>query len=522
MDGKTTGKVYLVGAGPGAPEYLSLRAAEVLGLADVLVYDNLVGESILERFAPEARKIYVGKEAGKHTKTQEEICALLVALASSHDAIVRLKGGDPYVFGRGAEEAEALREAGIPFEVVPGITAAQGAAATAGIPLTHRAHNASLALVTGHEDPTKGASVLDYEALARSGHVVFYMGVGRLKTIAKELVDKGLPPDTPAAVVRNATLPDQEKVTGTASDIAARSEASGIRPPALVFFGPNAASDSLDWFTARPLFGATVVVTRSRAQASALSTRFSALGARVIEFPVLEIVPATGEALGKVDEAARSLSDWDWIVFTSTNGVDVFLDRLRTLDLDARAFAGVRIGAIGEATAARLGASGLVPDFVPSRFTTRDFCREFFSRGFENSNRFLLARAREANPELARALREKEASVTELTLYDTRPAEGGTAKVKDLFRRGAVTWVTFTSSSTVRNFRERVGAEDFGAFSRLARYASIGPVTSATLREFGVEPAVEGTEHTIPGLVDAILGAGPRREGDDTKRGSPK
>jgi uroporphyrinogen III methyltransferase/synthase len=509
MDEMKSGTVFLVGAGPGAPGYLSLRASEVLGLADVLVYDNLVGASIPERFAPRAKKIYVGKEAGKHVKTQGEICTLLVELASKHRTVVRLKGGDPYLFGRGAEEAEILHEAGIPFEVVPGITAAQGAAATAGIPLTHRAHNASLALVTGHEDPTKESSTLDYEALARCGHVVFYMGVGRLKAVASELMERGMPPDTPAAVVRNATLPDQQKVTGTVSDIAERSEASGIRPPALVFIGSNAASDGLDWFTARPLFGETVVVTRSRAQASVLSARLERLGARVVEFPVLEIVPVTGEELRLVDEAVRSLSHWDWIVFTSTNGVDILRDRLRAAKLDARAFAGVKIGAIGAATADRLEASGLVPDFVPTRFTTGDFCREFFERGLEKGGPYLLARAREANPELAAELRAREARVTELTLYDTRPGGGDADDVKALLRADTAAWVTFTSSSTVRYFQTRVGAGDFEAFSRHARYASIGPVTSTTMREFGVEPAVEARVHTIDGLVDAILDARP-------------
>ncbi|MHC4779191.1 MAG: uroporphyrinogen-III synthase, partial [Planctomycetota bacterium] len=403
--------------------------------------------------------------------------------------------------------------------VVPGITAAQGAAATAGIPLTHRANNASVALVTGHEDPTKESSTLDYEGLARCGQIVFYMGVGRLEAIASELVEKGLPPDTPAAIVRNATLPDQEKIVGTLSNIASRSEESGIRPPALVFVGANAASGGLDWFTQRPLFGAGVVVTRSRAQASALSAHLEALGARVTEFPAIEIAPVTGTELRRVDEAARTLGEWDWVIFTSTNGVDVFMDRLRRKGLDSRAFSSAQIGAIGAATAKRLRDSGLVPDFMPSRFTTASFCREFFDGGFDTTGRFLLARAREANPELAGELRSRGADVTELPLYDTRPGGSDAAGMKELMKREAVDWVTFTSSSTVRNFRDCVGEKDFTAFSTMARYASIGPITSDTLRGYGVEPAVEAEEHTIPGLVEAITEASAGTGSAESTRG---
>ncbi len=499
------GTVYLVGAGPGAPDYLTLRAADLLGRADVVVYDNLVGEGILEHFAPGARAVYVGKQAGRHTKSQEEIGDLLVTLAGKHDAVVRLKGGDPYIFGRGAEEASVLREAGVRFETVPGVTAAQGASATAGIPLTHRETNASVTLVTGHEDPTKKASTLDYEALARCGALVFYMGVGRLAAIASALVDRGLSPDTPAMIVRNATLSDQQTVAGTVADIARRASEAGIRPPALVFIGTTVSyQPALDWFSGRPLFGRAVVVTRARAQASVLSDRLRGLGARVVEFPSIEIRPVAGKEREKIDRTARSLSRWDWIVFTSVNGVEIFRDRLLALGLDARAFAGLRLVAIGPATGERLETYGLRPDFLPSRYTSEALAAGLPAKVFAGAPRFLLARAREGNPQLARDLRKRGARVSELVLYDTVPARTPAGPVKKRLRDGTVDAVTFTSSSTVRYFQERVGPRNFKTFSKKTAYVSIGPVTSQTIRDLGAEPAAEARTHTIPGLVQTL------------------
>jgi uroporphyrinogen III methyltransferase/synthase len=495
-----------VGAGPGAPEYLTLRAADVLSRAEAVVFDNLVAERILDRLHPSARRIYVGKKPGHHSKTQDEICALLVKLASRHSTIVRLKGGDPYIFGRGAEEAEVLAREGIPFEVVPGITAAQGASATAGVPLTHRVHNAAVTLVTGHEDPTKPASSLDYDALARVGHLVFYMGVGRLKAITETLVQKGLSKTTPAILVRRATLPDQATVEAPLGEIARLATEAGLKPPALLFVGPNATpARSLTWFAERPLFGKTVVVTRARAQASELSILLADRGAETLEFPTIEIRPVTGKEKEKVDRTLRALAKWDWVIFTSVNGVDIFMERLLATGRDARALHGLRIGAVGPATAKRLTVFGLRPDFIPTRFTTEAIVEEIHKARFTEGTRVLLARAREANPGLKKGLKERKARVSELVLYDTVPAPGRSKPAFDRLREGRVDAVTFTSSSTVRFFRQKVGVRNFRTFSRTARYVSIGPVTSATLREYGVDPAAEAREHTLTGLVASVM-----------------
>ncbi|MCU0722517.1 MAG: uroporphyrinogen-III C-methyltransferase [Planctomycetes bacterium] len=500
-----SGKVFVAGAGPGHPGYLTLRAVEALRAADVVVYDNLVSEAALGHVPPGALRIYAGKRPGRHSMKQEEISRLLVELARKHRTVVRLKGGDPLIFGRGAEEAEALAAAGVPFEIVPGVSAAQGCGATAGVPLTRRGFNESVTFATGHEDPEKGGSTLDFGALARSEHLVLYMGVGRLRAIAGKLVGRGMAPGTPAAVVASGTLPGQRTVRAPLASIADATERAGVEPPALVFVGPNAAPGlGLDWFESRPLFGRTVAVVRSRAQASTLSAALEELGARALEFPVIRIEPVAGAELRRVDRAVRSLRRWDWVLFASVTGVDLVRERLAAAGLDARAFGNSKAGAIGPATAERLRGLGIVPDFVPAKYTTADFADGLVSSGIGRGSRVLLARARLGEPELAAALKRSGAAVTDLPLYDTLPLRGGEAEMKKALREGRIHAVAFTSSSTARHFLDRVGPRNFRDFSRKALYASIGPATSAQLRALGAEPGVEASEHTIPGLVRAI------------------
>ncbi len=369
-----SGFVSLIGAGPGDPDLLTLRGAEALASADVVVYDYLANPALLVHAPPGAERIYVGKKAGSHTLSQDEISALLVKFALAGQRVARLKGGDPFVFGRGGEEALALVEAGVSFEVVPGVTSAVAAPAYAGIPVTHRGLASSFAVITGHEDPTKEESAVDWPRLATGvDTLVFLMGVGNLPRIVEQLLAHGRPADTPVALVRWGTMPDQQTVSGTLVDITEKVKAAGLRPPAVTVVGPVAElREHLCWFEKRPLFGQRVLVTRTRQQASALSAQLRALGAEAIELPTIRIAPP--EDWAPLDATIATLAVFDWIVFTSVNGVGHFWARLEAAGLDARALHGVRLAAIGPATAAELEARGLRADYVPDEVRGRG-CR---------------------------------------------------------------------------------------------------------------------------------------------------
>jgi uroporphyrinogen III methyltransferase / synthase len=480
--------VYLVGAGPGDPGLLTVRGADVLGRADVVVYDRLVHPSLLDLAPSGAERVYVGKAPGAAEMDQGDINALLVERGRAGQAVVRLKGGDPFVFGRGGEEAEALAAARVPFEVVPGITSAIGAPAYAGIPVTHRGASTHFTVVTGHEDPAKGADQVDWNALAKSGGtLVILMGAGRVGEIGARLVAGGLPPETPVAAVRNGTRADQETVRATLATVGD----AGVKAPAAIVVGEVAGLD-LSWFESRPLFGRAIVVTRAREQASELRHRLEGLGAEVIELPAIAIEP--------VDFEVPELDGYGWLVFTSANGVTAFFDRgIGPLGLDARAIAGVRIAAIGPRTSGALADRGLRPDLVPERFVAESLL-DAFPPPVADGERVLLARAERARDVLPAGLSERGYEVDVLAVYRTVSAQTDPDTV-DRVRRGGVDALTFTSSSTVTNFCDLLGAIP----DPQPLVASIGPVTSKTAKERGLRVDVEAAEHTIDGLVDAVL-----------------
>jgi uroporphyrinogen III methyltransferase/synthase len=462
----------------------------LIGRADVIVYDRLIPASALGGARADAELLYAGKEGGGPSMPQAEIERLLIEHGRAGRDVVRLKGGDPFVFGRGGEEAEALREAGIAFEIVPGVTAGVAASAFAGIPVTHRDAASAVAFVTGHEDPDKPESALDWDALgAFPGTLVVYMGVRRLDAITERLIAGGRAPDEPAALVQRGTLPDQRVVTGTLASIAAVATAEGVRAPAIAIFGPVVGLNGrLSWFERPPLAGRRVAVTRARAQASGLAARLRALGAEVIEAPAIRIVP--------LDGPAPDLERYDLVCLTSPNGVRVLFDRILRDGCDARGFAASRVAAIGPGTAAALAERGIVADVVPERFVAEGLLDALANVPVR---RALIARAADARDTLVDGLRARGADVDVVALYETVAEELSESQLADIARAD---YVTFTSSSTVRYFFDAAG----DVVSPAARFVSIGPVTSAALRERGLEPHVEATQHDVDGVVEALLG----------------
>jgi uroporphyrinogen III methyltransferase/synthase len=481
--------VHLVGAGPGDPGLMSVRALQLIARAEVIIYDRLIPTTALDGARDEAELIYAGKEGGGPSVGQPEIQALLLDHGAAGREVVRLKGGDPFVFGRGGEEAEALREAGIPFTIVPGITAGVAAPAYAGIPVTHRDSSSAVAFITGHEDPGKPESALDWASLAGfPGTLIFYMGVKRLAGIAERLIAGGRPGSEPAAVIERGTLPGQRVVSGTLATIAELAAEQDIHAPAISLIGSVAAlRPQLAWFESQPLFGRTVAVTRARAQASGLAGRLRELGAEVVEAPAIRITQLEGPA--------PEPGHYDLICLTSPNGVDALFARLAAAGRDARALAGARVAAIGPGTERALSRHGLIADVVPERFVAEGLVEALADVPV---SRALVARAAEARNVLPDALRARGAEVDVMPLYETvaEPLSAG--------QRAAVAradYVTFTSSSTVRYFFDAVG-DELAADTRLV---SIGPVTTDTLRERGRAPAVEARRHDIEGLIDALL-----------------
>ncbi|TMM05088.1 MAG: uroporphyrinogen-III C-methyltransferase [Actinobacteria bacterium] len=489
--------VYLVGAGPGDPVLLTTRALQLIAAADVIVYDRLIPAEALAGARAGAELIYAGKQGGGVSADQDEIERLLVDFGSAGGTVVRLKGGDPFVFGRGGEEAEALAEAGVPFEIVPGVTAGVAAPAYAGIPVTHRDAASAVAFVTGHEDPSKPEPAVDWEALAVfPGTLVVYMGIRRLDAITERLIEAGRSPREPAAVIERGTLPDQRVIEGTLETIAATAASEGVRAPAVAVFGQVSASrERLRWFENRPLAGIRVAVTRARAQASELAARLRALGGAVVEVPAIRVVPLAGPA--------PRLAGYDLICLTSPNGARVLFDRLRDAGLDARALAGARVAAIGPGTAAALERHGITADIVPDRFVAEGLIEALADVPVR---RALIARAADARDVLPAALRQRGAEVDVMPLYETVPEPLDQTHLEQAERAD---YVTFTSSSTVRFFLSAAG-ERLGSGARLI---SIGPVTSAALRERGLEPHVEAGRHDIEGLVEALVRDAEERRG---------
>ncbi|MFC1735613.1 uroporphyrinogen-III C-methyltransferase [Candidatus Hydrogenedentota bacterium] len=497
------GKVYLVGAGPGDPGLITVKGMECIKKADVVVIDYLANPMLQAMIRPDCELIYVGKKASSHTMEQRDINALLVKKGLAGNVVARLKGGDPFVFGRGGEEAMALVEAGVEFEVVPGVTSGVAAPAYAGIPVTTRRLSSSVTLVTGHEDPTKPESDVDWQFLASSpGTVCFYMGVKNLPKIAARLIEAGKSPDTPVALVRWGTHPEQEALTGTLNDIAEKAKEAGFNPPAITVVGEVVKlREHLTWFENKPLFGQTIVVTRARKQAGDLSAKLAELGAAVIECPTIEIGPPIEPE--KLSDAAKNAGQYDWLVFTSVNGVDAFFDALRANGLDARALGKTRVCAIGPATLERLECRGIVADCMPEKYVAESVAEALLAIGSVEGKSFLLPRADIARSALPEMLAEYGATVDDIEAYSTITGDGGKGPVLKLLDEGKLDAVTFTSSSTARNF-VKLFSEEIDRFKADVTFASIGPVTTKTATELGLDIDIEAGEYTIPGLISAL------------------
>lgn len=494
-----------MGAGPGDPGLMTIRGAEVLKRAEVVIYDYLANEEFLKYAPSRAELIYVGKKGGDHTLSQDGINALLVE-KGREKIVVRLKGGDPFVFGRGGEEAQVLEENGIPFEVVPGISAAVAVPAYAGIPLSHRDFTASIAFVTGHEraDSDPGDSKIAWDKISTgAGTLVFFMGVKNLPEICKNLVENGRPADTPVALIRWGTTPSQQTVSGTLSDIVQKVREANLKPPAMIVVGEVVTCrDQLNWFERRPLFGRTIVITRAREQASDFRAELQELGARCIEFPTIAISPPP--SWQPLDDAIKSISDYDWIIFTSVNGVRFFIERLLAAGLDARELKGRRLAAIGPKTAEALQAVMLQPDLIPSEYRAEAIIEAFAGRDLRGK-RFLMPRAMVAREILPDKLREWGAAVDIVPAYQTTLPTENAPEIAALLRKGEIDCITFTSSSTVSNFFSLFDKQEILPDLRKTLIACIGPVTAETAKTYGLQIDIMPSDYTIDGLVNSLV-----------------
>lgn len=498
-------KVYLIGAGPGDPGLLTLKGKEALERADVVVYDALANDALLAWARPEAECIYVGKVAGNHALPQDKINRLIIDKAKEGKIVARLKGGDPYIFGRGGEEAEELLQAGVPFEEVPGISSTVAGPAYAGIPLTHRSFASSVTLITGHEDPGKPGSVHHWDALARSAStLVFVMGMKNLPDIAENLMAAGMDPTTPAALVHRATTARHRSLVSTLAELPAAAVREGFTNPSVIVVGGVVSlHDKLNWFERKPLLGKGVVVTRAREQASGLAAQLTELGADVVQFPTIAIRPL--EDYSELDTIVAAIAEGDayhWLIFTSVNGVRFFWRRLLRAGWDARILGGVRVAAIGPATAAALRERGIVPDFVPDRYVAESVAEGLLERGVAG-RRVLLPRAREAREVLPDVLRKAGALVDVIPVYETVPAAVRREDVLERLAEGRIHCVTFGSSSTVENFLSLIPADTLRRYPDV-KLAAIGPITAATLGKHGLPCDIRPEEFTIPALVEAL------------------
>jgi uroporphyrinogen III methyltransferase/synthase len=500
----TQGKVYLVGAGPGDPGLITLKGKECIQASDVLIYDYLASPALLTYAAPDVEIIYVGKKEGTHTLPQSEINQLIVQKALEGNVVTRLKGGDPFVFGRGGEEAEALTARGISFEVVPGVTSGVAAAAYAGIPITHRDMTSTMAFVTGHEHPDKETSNISWECLAKGiGTLVFFMGVKNLPEIARQLVENGRPANTPVALVRWGTTPRQMTVTGTLENIVQRVRAAGLKAPAIIIVGEVVnLRDSLKWFEGRPLMGKTIVVTRARAQASDLVFRLESMGADCFECPTIRVAPP--EDTGPLDAAIENISTYHWLIFTSVNGVTAFFDRFFALGRDVRALGHIRTATVGPATAAKLLSYGVRSDIVPDNYRGEAVAAAFAKEDIQGKH-ILLPRAAQARPVIPDELAKMGALVSDVPTYRTVQDKRNVDRLMDLLQEKRADLITFTSSSTAKNFRALFTDESFEALTAEIPVAAIGPITADTARSLGFRMDLVAEEFTIPGLCDAVL-----------------
>jgi len=494
-----SGICYLVGAGPGDPGLVTLRAKECIEMADVLVYDALSSPELLAWVKPGCEKIYVGKRAKDHSMPQDEINALIVSTTRAGKSVVRLKGGDPMIFGRGGEEAAELAAAGVPFEIVPGISSAIAGPAYAGIPVTHRDHCTQLTIFTGHEDPTKGYSSIDYAQLAKTpGTKVFLMGVARLREICQSFMEHGADAATPIALTRWATTGRQRSIVGTLASIADIAEQENFASPAVAVIGDVVKErKKINWFEKRPLFGRRIVVTRTREQAGELTKQLSDLGADVIELPTIRIEPP--EDRQEFAELVTHAHEYDWLVFTSPNGVERFFDAFYATFSDARSLGNPRIAAIGNGTAQKIREYRFEVDLIPERFVAEGLIDAFKKENVENLT-MLWVKAAESRDVVGDGLSKLGAIVDDCIAYRTVPETDDVTGARARLVAEGADMVTFTSSSTVEHFFDLGIPWPDGCVA-----ASIGPVTSETLRKKGVPPAFEARPHDIPGLVAAIL-----------------
>lgn len=505
MSERKSGLVYLVGSGPGDPDLMTLAGKRAIERADVLVYDYLANPIFLSWVRADCEKIYVGKKGGSKTNiSQEEISAIIVEKAKAGRIVTRLKGGDPMVFGRGGEEAQELAAAGIRFEIIPGITSGIAGPAYAGIPVTHREHCSQVTLLTGHDAAGREETQVTWDRLAEgTGTIIVYMGVKKLRENAAALIRGGRPGDTPCALIQWGTYPRQRTLVSTLDAIADTAEAQGFGAPCIFVCGTVVSlREQLNWFESRPLFGKSVLVTRARAQASQVQQDLLDLGAEPVPFPTIEIHEPESWAIA--DTAIGGLSAYDWVIFTSTNGVDRFFSRLRKQGGDVRDLHGARVAAIGSATAAALEERGLRVDVVPREFDAEGLVEHF--RGEEmKGKKVLIPRAAEAREVLPDSLREMGAEVTVAPVYrSVLPGEGG-EEIRERIVAGNLDLITFASSSTVKNFFELVGRELAPTINRNCAVACIGPITAETAKEFGLEVHIQPAEYTIPALIDAVM-----------------
>jgi uroporphyrinogen III methyltransferase/synthase len=506
MSTQKKGKVFLVGAGPGDPGLLTLKAKELIEKADVIVYDYLANETFLSFARKDAELIYVGKSGGSHTMNQGDINKLLCEKGLKGLDVVRLKGGDPFIFGRGGEEAQELAKAGIPFEVVPGVTSAIAVPAYAGIPLTHRDYTATVAFITGNEDPTKEQSNIDWEKISTGvGTLVFLMGIGNLDAIATQLIKYGRSPDTPAAVIYKGTLPDQKSVEGTLRDISAIAKKEGITPPGIIVVGDVVRlRPELNWFEQRPLYGKKIVVTRAREQASQFIAGLRELGAECVEFPTIEIIPPL--SWDRLDEAIRSIGDYHWLIFTSVNGVDYFFRRIFDLGKDIRGLNNIKVAAIGPKTATAVQTMGINPDLAPSEYKAEGVIESFRGKDLNGIN-ILIPRAAEAREILPDELTKMGARVDVVEAYRTVMPDAGAENLSAMLIKDEIDMVTFTSSSTVTNFVSifRGQEDNLKQWMQNVATACIGPITAKTAEQNGFKVNLSPKEYTVEALTAAIV-----------------
>jgi len=497
------GKVYIIGGGPGDPGLITVRGVECLRKADVVVYDYLVGEELLDYAREDARLMYVGKKGGDHTVSQDNLNQLLVEEAVKGYIVARLKGGDPFIFGRGGEEAQVLAQAGIPFEVVPGVTSAIAVPAYAGIPLTHRHFTSSVTFVTGHEDPAKEQSRIDWKSLSSDGTIVFLMGVRNLSRIIEQLTTNGKDPETPVALIRWGTTPDQETVTGTLKNIVTRAEEKHFSPPAIFVVGDVVSlREELSWFENKPLSGRGVVITRPEEQAADLGALLREAGARVIYFPTIKIIPP--DRFDDLDRTIDAIGTYDWVIFTSANGVKYFFERFHERGKDIRDLKGSKICTIGPATAGSISNLGLRVDIVPDEYISEGVVQAFEGQNLKGK-RVLLPRAEIARDIIPEGLSKLGATVDVVTAYRTVNSGRKKDELSDLIKQNKVDVVTFTSPSTVTNFIDIIGRNE--KLPESIKIACIGPVTSSAAQEAGLNVDIMQGPYVISGLVCAIVKA---------------